>query len=152
MSIMVWRTWSIDVHATDHPRGYVLRGSFGSAWSPKRIKRAYCMHILSHPDDIPYPDCGCGIYGYKHDFLPFDLVNIPMSSIDMNSLRIHSTSRFFTLILGVAEIWGKTIQAEFGYRAEFAKMRALINAESIAHDYGVPNLPSVEYARREYFE
>jgi hypothetical protein len=54
-------------------------------------------------------------------------------------------------ILGVAEIWGKTIVAEHGYRAQYAKLRALIDAESVARDYRVPNLPSIEYAQREYF-
>lgn len=54
-------------------------------------------------------------------------------------------------VLGIAEVWGNIIVAERGYRAQYARIRALIDAPEVALDYGVPNLPSIEYARREYF-
>jgi hypothetical protein len=52
----------------------------------------------------------------------------------------------------VVELWGKIIVAEYGYRAEYAKIQALVNAPAqVAVKYQVPNLPSTDYARKEYF-
>jgi hypothetical protein len=57
-----------------------------------------------------------------------------------------------TKVIGVVEIWGKIITAENGYRAEYARIRALVDTSmDVATVYGVPNLPSIEYARQEYF-
>lgn len=55
-------------------------------------------------------------------------------------------------ITGIVEIWGKIITAKHGYRAEYGQLRALVNAPAVVSEtYGVPNLPSYEYASQEYF-
>jgi hypothetical protein len=93
-----------------------------------------CEKQFSHTNQDIAPDvnCTCGIYGLKQ---PDDLIQ-------------HAA----TNVLGVAELWGKIITAEYGYRAEIAQLRALINvSDSIATAYRVPNLPTIDYAEKEYF-
>lgn len=144
MSIFVWRVW------TKHYCPTVLFGQYNSPWEPGRMKRAHCSQLSRYyndnsewfyrrwPDallhdgcDIPFHSCTCGIYGMKRDYVP-----------ELMYLRD---------VLGIAEVWGNIIVAERGYRAQYARIRALIDAPEVALDYGVPNLPSIEYARREYF-
>jgi hypothetical protein len=121
-----------------------LYGLYGTTWIPGEVKQAQCK-LLYHPahsklfriffrkqNIVPSTRCTCGIYGLKDDFIP-------------------SVCPKFD-VLGVAEIWGKIIVAEKGYRAQYARMCALIDSPYIAEEYGVPNLPSIEYARKEYFE
>jgi hypothetical protein len=90
---------------------------------------------LHDPCDIPFYGCTCGIYGMNRDNVPDTTIMNPINEI-----------------LGIAEIWGNIIVAENGYRAQYARIRALVDSAEVARDYDVPNLPSVEYARKEYFE
>jgi hypothetical protein len=93
----------------------------------------YGGHKLFKDNDIPVYECSCGIYALKQ----------PNFSVTY----IHDRP-----ILGVVELWGKIIVAEYGYRAEYAKIQALVNAPAqVAVKYQVPNLPSTDYARKEYF-
>jgi hypothetical protein len=58
----------------------------------------------------------------------------------------------YTEILGIVQLSGKIITAEYGYRAQYANISALVDAPpDVSTRYRVPNLPSVEYARKEYF-
>jgi hypothetical protein len=168
---------------------YELLGLYGSVWVPNQVMQAHCnkncsvgdgicmwkcttchqewmqlhhrieniscprcttptgIHICSyrvdHNSDVPFPTCSCGIYGN-------------------NTHEIITKTLGCCTVLGIVEIWGKIIVAEYGYRAQYALMRALINkswgtnhgqpsAGIVARDYQVPLLPSIEYAQKEYF-
>lgn len=158
MSLFVWRQWVVSY--IDNDRFYFLKGSdyvllgfYDSPWYPGETKLADCTqhylggdyvapdrlvdtsyHPLAHThDETPHERCTCGIYGYKRDVVPSEVWNS----------GYH---------LGIAEIWGKIIVAEQGYRAQYGRIRAFVDAPAnIAQDYGVPNLPTVEYARKEFF-
>jgi hypothetical protein len=156
MSIFVWRTWH---HNFLDKYGLVqmnlLHGHYFMPWQPKEVKQANCYAMggmrlvedktlprnarystvpipLHERNESPMPDCSCGIYGYKCEYVPEEI-----------------QQRFE--VLGVAEIWGKIIEAELGYRAQYAQLRALVNAPVLARIYAVPNLPTVDYAKKEYF-
>jgi hypothetical protein len=166
MSIFIWREWDV-IYDKSYPLGYALLGHFSVPWLPWKVQQAKCDVRTLTPavswEDFFYsadittvpvvdatiprhaqcntPDekCTCGIYGYSRHFVP-----------------MHCTCSECVfdrpLVLGIAEVWGKIIVAEYGYRAQFAKIRALVDAyASIAIDYGVPNLPTVEYAQKEFF-
>jgi hypothetical protein len=135
MSIFVWRIW----HLTSNEW---LIGSYETLWIPGEVKQAKCGGIfmselvkifrqinnLHEVNDAPNVDCTCGIYGIRNN------VNVTVHAKDM--------------VIGIAEIWGKIIEAEFGYRAQYAKMRALIDTPTVPDElYGEPTLPSIDYVR-----
>jgi hypothetical protein len=170
VSIYVWRLWKIHL---SYQEGYELRGLYDSPWLPGQVKQAECKKRFSvlyerdpksgrimmtrtysppspgnvhynNGDEIPVTNCTCGIYGHTNDALS----EIP---------------EWMCGVLGIAEIWGKVIVGELGYRAQYGTLRALVNQlwpktcgiypnqSVIAKDYGVPLLPTVEYAQREFF-
>jgi hypothetical protein len=99
----------------------------------------------SHP--APHKGCGCGLYAfYTQDSL--------IKHGDNIASRIDGVS-------GVVSAWGKTIRSEYGFRAEYMKLEALImehaersfwgttldlrNAhQSLAKKHGVPLIKSYE--------
>jgi hypothetical protein len=132
----------------------ILRGSYGHTWPVGEALHATCHYAYSqtyyinrvlttprlpHSTSIPDAICSCGVYAMKQPCMP--VYTVP--AVDSIALTV----------LGVVEIWGKIIMATDGYRAEYAQLRALIDVPNItAETYQVPNLPSIEYAKREYFE
>lgn len=152
MSILVWRIWNVNyIGPLVTSRAYSLRGQYGIPWYPGEIQKAACslvmpLELVSKPtslhriSDTPATHCRCGIYGYKNASVP---QRFPLLTTFMTTARLE--------VIGIAEIWGKIIVAEYGYRAEYAQMRALVGNPKIAQDFGVPHLPTMEYARREYF-
>ncbi|HEX7277899.1 MAG TPA: hypothetical protein VF244_11035 [Acidimicrobiales bacterium] len=113
------------IEATCRPLGGVITFSFntfGSALSSSRT-----------PQPVPHPapahSCTCGIYAYR-------------DGVDIREDRADP------YVLGEVNLWGRVIEHESGYRAQFAypKRLALVNggdrAEHIAADleltYGVP--------------
>jgi hypothetical protein len=173
MSIFVWRVWQYSPSQDNN----ILLGMHDMPWIPQKVEQAFCIgnsrvvHVtgqkfksqqirismmnwinwIDNPssiyehDDEPSVDCTCGIYGFKGAYLPteYSPIEPALSSYSPGS---------YNEVLGIAEIWGKIIVAEYGYRAQFAKICALIDSPtSIATDYGIPNLPTVEYAQKEFF-
>jgi hypothetical protein len=168
MSVFAWREWSVNPYP-DHKLtrlSYALYGLYGALWYPDEEMQATCTrsnpgvetfqytltaaaHVSVSPPhstrDIPSADCTCGVYATRR--AP-DLIFASLSGIRR--------------IVGAVELWGKIIEAEFGYRAQYAQMRALIDdgtvgmrsvrsgLATIAEDYKVPLL-SAEYVRREFF-
>jgi hypothetical protein len=153
MAIYAWRWWEVIP-----PFGVgelYLRGAYAVRWPVGEPLHATCSSLIvtwdvdghcgvnypvpslhnSNGTTTPDPNCYCGIYALKQ----------PGKVTDIYPPHRHG-------VLGVAEIWGKIITAEFGYRAEYAQIRALVDAPTIVCTrYDVPNLPSIEYAQQEYF-
>jgi hypothetical protein len=185
--ISVWRQWDMyfcgpESHTKENPVLYTsIYGSMieltdrGTRWIPQEIKKATCpvihmtrfmppydsilipMNAINfyggyaptvppppHEEYSPSTGCCCGVYGLKYDFPP-----------DPTKLDCQ--------VIGIAEIWGKIIPAEHGYRAQYAKIRALVDTPPhweileketvpyIAKYFGVPSLPSMKYAQKEFF-
>jgi hypothetical protein len=160
MAIYAWRWWQIPRRSLIHPK-LLLRGVLGVEWPVGQSLQAEChkidpiasnrspqYYISSRhyyggnepPDNrTPVVNCRCGIYALKD---PVDSINV---FLGRERDRSH-------VVLGVVEIWGKIICAELGYRAEFGQIRAVVDAPNkVSTVYGIPNLPSIEYAQREYF-
>jgi hypothetical protein len=182
MSILVWRQWTIRSKENSlFSNKYALYGHYNTPWLPGEVKQADCneyvpgspaaspvinyaytytltlsttttnTYLMTEPnltittvnrtpkherDEVPYERCTCGIYGFKRYFPP------PHCECELHKM----------IVLGIAEIWGKIITADYGYRAQYAKIRALVRSPAyVAADYSVPNLPSIEYAQEEFF-
>ncbi len=116
-----WRTWSI-------VRGVGLCSSGGSPgfpWPKKKPLVAICGRGEEH-QKVPDEDCLCGIYAYK----------------DREELGVVKNPRF---AFGEVALWGHVVEAEGGYRAEFAYPLRLIVSKDTSVDtvrsleeYGVP--------------
>jgi hypothetical protein len=165
MSIMAWRYWRWNYlpgitmptrdaqfpGPTKNVHELCLHGARGGVWVPGYTMRAMCFEWGTHhddpDDDAPVVGCGCGIYALKE---PETLMSFQRCS----SCPIHENLLCCPIqIQGIVELWGKIFVHEYGYRAEYGHLRALINAPpEVCEKYQVPNLPSVEYARKEYFE
>jgi hypothetical protein len=98
-----------------------------------------------HEKDSPSTECLCGIHGFKHDFPP-------------NSDQLDRQ------VISIVEIWGKIISTECTYRAQYARIRALVELPPtwnevlpeetipyITEYFDIPSLPSMEYAQKEFF-
>jgi hypothetical protein len=121
----------------------VLNGAFGITWPVGKPLNATCQRSLENAifnpsmkhQTVPDVRCTCGIYALKEP--DHRAVNLPHGELQR--------------VLGIVEIWGKIIRAEHGYRAQTGQLRAVVKAPSlVALVYGVQNLPSVRYARREF--
>jgi hypothetical protein len=133
----------------------------GGVWS-KGTQKATCksnvfgVTFRYHADEFampnqrhraPHKSCGCGLYAfYNHDAL--------IKHGDNISAKLDGIS-------GVVSAWGKIIRCEYGFRAEYMKLEALIieHAErsfwgttldmreayrSLAERHGVPLIKSYE--------
>jgi hypothetical protein len=166
MSIMAWRYWRWGIIKYQYPEpttSIVLHGSYGKRWEVDQAKHAICARIGNRHwsnADLPEVGCTCGIYALKHadDTLPLRGMGISISALRKADFNIHDPNAPDTwyvpqgIVLGVVELWGKIITAEDGYRAQSGQLRTLVCAPfDVATVYQVPNLPSTDYARREYF-
>jgi hypothetical protein len=135
---MAWRYWWGD-STSFMPGGYSLTGAIGKYWPTRRPITAECLiryHTLNERP-LPVLNCTCGVYALK------EVTTYPHEVIGRTAL---------VRVLGIVEIWGKTIHAEQGYRSQYGQIRAFVSAPARASEvYGVPNLPSIEYAQKEFF-
>lgn len=119
--IVGWRVWMVcgygNCKCGQTDRGLLLRSlTYPMAWLRKRATRAHCMTCwyadgrfkgLSGAINHSPPDTahGCGIYAVKR----------------MQSARAWGEySRGNVIVLGQVKIWGKILQYEDGYQAEYA--------------------------------
>lgn len=103
VGIRAWKTYSEQLHSVNSS---VL-------WTPGTPLHAKCTE--THPEPPPVSSCSCGIYAAKpgHPEV-FSYINGP-----------H-------VVVGVVALWGRIIEGEFGYRAEYAYPLALIKSGSLA--------------------
>jgi hypothetical protein len=147
MSIFAWRLWTIKhnnlLPSFTQPAKYELCGLYDQPWT-MGVMEARCASVSWHYSEnlhsgevAPGVACQCGIYACRQEYIPE---------------KCNCSMHLENMILGVVEIWGKIIVADYGYRAQFARIRTMIDAPAfVAQDFSVSNLPSVEYARKEYF-
>jgi hypothetical protein len=97
-AIVAWRSWSLS--GRKDGRELLLRPVAGRArpWRPREPTRAVCKHARAHA--APNVDCTCGLHG------------VP----DPDELRRARHPS----ILGRAAFWGRVIEHDRGFRAEFA--------------------------------
>ncbi|MGI8810123.1 MAG: hypothetical protein ACR2KK_20215 [Acidimicrobiales bacterium] len=107
-----WRYWQLS------PRR-LLRSVTQSQfeWPPGRVLRALCVEV-GHP--APAERCNCGLY----------------ANPDLDALRQHGLCLApQAIVLGQVALWGKVVDDEPSYRAEFAyPARLSLVVDSLADD------------------
>ena len=128
--IVGWRRWSVDMF------GSVLKSNNGTKWEPYTRLAAECKACPSIADPAGLNPgcrgvhCSCGIYAYKERQQAEAGENAPTS-------EIH--------IWGECYLWGRVIEHETGFRAQFGYPKSFVNTGGIAEQlsviYGVPLIP-----------
>lgn len=106
-----WRAWEV----VKHPhRGMLLRSlTYRVHWPPRRSFRAHCLREWSFPamqqevtEKHCAPDVGhrCGVYSVKN----------------REGARAWGGGGGRVMVLGIVLVWGKVIEHEDGYLAEYA--------------------------------
>ena len=122
-------------------------GTKNEVFVPQKLMVAKCFHIESHSpfwslfsplcrksDEKPPTDnCSCGIYAVKN------LNNVVVEYRD--------TWSDFPIIFGKVALWGKIIEHEKGYRAEFAYPQVFYEhqySQNLANAWGIETAPIPE--------
>ena len=96
-AVVAWRAWAL----TGRPDGTELRlrpvAGRSRPWPAGRPAQAVCRFVRLHR--APHPSCTCGLHG----------------TFGLDLLRRTRTPT----VLGRVALWGKVIEHEHGYRAEF---------------------------------
>ena len=105
-------------------------------WPAGEARRAKCFALRGH--DAPYPDCACGLSAY------YELDEEPDQPAP-------------DCVWGAIVAWGLVVECETGFRAQFARPIALLDAynrhdfahpgrrtAAAAEAYGIPVLPRDE--------
>lgn len=132
-----WRGWRV----TAAGDGYRLQAlGRNEIWSPKKPIAAECredymtMSIFSSwgepdntkPHDCPSKDCHCGVWAFR----------------SLDEFKKMAESYHSTVVVGQVYLWGRVLECENGYRAQYAypKELWLFNEEheSLGWIYNVP--------------
>jgi hypothetical protein len=122
--IVAWRAWKIS------PNGVLCGIGHLKEWKEREPLKAVCsMHQAIHKAPCP-TDCMCGIWGYKErDPLTEEILH-------------NYAAEIGDWCLGQVFLWGRVIEHELGFRAEFGypKELWLLNDrdEQIGLKYNVP--------------
>jgi len=123
--IVAWRAWKL--------LGMRLAalGSTG-VWEPKKMMEAICNSSSSYHDlsyfqhPAPQSSCNCGMWGFK----------------SLDNLLAAIQGKYTTSVIGQVSMWGRVIETENGWRAQFAYPRELwlldSSLEELGMIYGVP--------------
>lgn len=129
--VVAYRQWQIKRR---YPDGLFLVGyGVGSSekWLPNERLAARCLDGRSTktPHEAPGDGCGCGLYGLK----------------DGIDLKARYTDEDNPSVVGEVYLWGRVIEHEHGYRAQYAypkRLAVVAGDESLADllslTYGVP--------------
>ncbi len=110
--IIAWRAWTCTpdgvLRSLVYPRPWPAHTAV--AMDPLAV-RAVCMrgHTSHHP---PHRTCGCGWYGVKTVAQVLTWVRFRQSMDKLPPVR--------RIVIGRVALWGRVIEHEAGYRAEFA--------------------------------
>lgn len=96
--VAAWRAWRL---RRDADRGELrLQPAFrGSSWEPLQPVRAACARRRRHA--APKRRCTCGLYGFNDG-----------SEVGLGGTRLA--------VVGQVSMWGRVVEHDLGYRAEFA--------------------------------
>lgn len=114
--ITAWRVWGVS------NQKLCAIGSQG-IWEPKKPMEAICNAGGSHP--APQNDCNCGMWSFK----------------TLDGL-VAATKSYQVKVLGQVSLWGRVIETENGFRAQYAYPKELwlldSSLEDLGYIYGVP--------------
>lgn len=101
--IVGWRSWKVKNF------GDLLYSFNGAEWKPRSAFTAKC-----DSPDCAGPYCDCGTYAWK----------------SRDSLRVNRSPA--QVLDGECWLWGRVIEHELGYRAEFAYPKAFVDSGALA--------------------
>jgi hypothetical protein len=105
-----WREWRVPCF------GNKLLSFNGTVWPVREPLRATCKKAL--PTECLGHNCACGLYAWK----------------DRKDLKVNQAE--FSCISGEVWLWGKVVEHEKGYRAEFSYPKAFVNSGADARRLG----------------
>lgn len=129
MSRFGWRWWDT---APDGSLQSVNR----DLWPPNDPMEAICLPAARndpHPDEKPPAfDCRCGIWAFWD---PEIASGLPYAESYFRNCKVF----------GVIEAWGDLVEHDYGFRAEFAIVRAVCVLRGRLHAaYEVPRYPNID--------
>lgn len=96
--ILAWRTWTLAGSRRGRPLLLPIAGP-GSPWHPREPARASCRQRRAHEGRVPGVGCRCGLHATR----------------EVEPLRRAREPA----VLGRVALWGRVIEHERGYRAEY---------------------------------
>lgn len=124
-----WRCWRVLPHerlgATSTIR-LCASGTHGlpKVWEPRAASRAVCAKFRT-THEAPWPDCDCGFYAYR---TRADALDHLQTFVDGNN-----GNEALGWAFGRVSVWGRVVECEYGYRAEYAYPYELtVHAEDAA--------------------
>jgi hypothetical protein len=96
--LIAWRGWKLTRDGSGELRLHSAARS-SVAWTPQLPAVARCLH--EGHERVPDPEGNCGLYAFK-------------SFATLRSLWGVAT------VVGTVALWGRVVEHQFGYRAEFA--------------------------------
>jgi hypothetical protein len=119
--ITAWRAWKVMSDVAG-----IFLGALGQShrWNPKEKLSATCLVTGQHP--APFSGCQCGIWSFK----------------SLDNLIAAIEGKYQSSVIGKVSLWGRVIETENGYRAQFAYPAELWlfdnSLEELGRTYNVP--------------
>jgi hypothetical protein len=145
--ILGWRLWHVRLHGGGYRLESVTRHHV--SWPARRRLEAACS---AHGDEAPSSGHECGIYAFKSRDLAEELLRryIGVRQCYGREQEFPPPRRGRPIALGSVSLWGRILERERGYRAQYAYPYELflLNADdAIARDlrglYAVDVWPSI---------
>jgi hypothetical protein len=123
--VVGWRCWRV----ADGSDGLVLMSAHHPMrWAPGWAAEASC----SAPHAVPHENCSCGIYAARDPgravaYLP------PHLKATLRARQPEILGYDVVMALGRVDLWGKVVEAEWGWRAERGYPRELFLPAGVRH-------------------
>lgn len=110
-TITAWRAWRVEnrMPTAQRPELRLVSVGYNMVWEPGKKHEAKCAMGTRHP--APDWGCHCGIWGFK-------TVEEMMRVLQQHRYRGPA-------VLGTISLWGKVIETEHGFRAQYAYPKEL---------------------------
>lgn len=149
--VVGWRAWKLVPWHAKSDRHALLSLHFEQPWKPGRPLTASCdvpqrrhvpLSCTCTPESAPATNCRCGIYAARE----FQHVAKYVSGAP-------ELDRGEILVVGRIALWGRVVEYEDGWRAEYgypqsffvpARAREDVEAENLLESFGVPVLDDTE--------
>jgi hypothetical protein len=128
--ILGWRLWHVRLHGDEHRLESFTRHHV--SWPAQTRLEASCV---AHGAGAPAAGHECGIYAFKTRELAEDLLRryVGVRHCYGREHEIPPPPRGRPLALGAVSLWGRILERERGYRAQFAYPYELflLNADDV---------------------
>ena len=112
--LLAWRAWRVCMPTPRDSNSCPAMCSViqDTPWMPrKKFSAEHSFDLGAKCRGFLVPDCSCGIYGFKDPLEAF---------VYLIRLRDRLLSMAVEVALGTVSLWGKVVECELGYRAQYA--------------------------------